>query len=239
MRTPRSNPSRLTRMKSSAGPWNHVAIIRPSSCQTVRNRSQSPASRQTTQFSTSSRIVSGSARAAAILALRDAGLNEPRDDRIGCEPMRRLRPASPSRRALLAPAAHAKHAACRRKAGQGSRERADRPAAASCRASRSSRTTRVAVLDITFDQLEVFLFPKKVACNDDRLHAAAVRRRDRRHAGRADARREAVAAERLRVRPGRLPSGDDGQQVLRHPAGRRRSRSRTSTRRSAACGTVA
>ena len=56
MLTPRSNPSRLTRMKSSAGPWNQVAIMRPSSCQTVRKRSQSPASRQTAQFSTSSRI---------------------------------------------------------------------------------------------------------------------------------------------------------------------------------------
>ncbi len=49
MRTPRSNPSRLTRMNSSNPPWNHVAIIRPSSCQTVRNWSQSPASRQTAQ----------------------------------------------------------------------------------------------------------------------------------------------------------------------------------------------
>src|SRR5262249_11752233 len=61
MRTPLANPSRLTRMKSSAGPWNHVAIIRPSSCQTVRKRSQSPASRQTTQFSTRRRISSSSA----------------------------------------------------------------------------------------------------------------------------------------------------------------------------------
>ena len=56
MFTPRSKPSRLTRMKSVAGPWNHVAIMKPSSCQTVANRSQSPASRHTTQFSTSSRI---------------------------------------------------------------------------------------------------------------------------------------------------------------------------------------
>src|SRR5262249_17742464 len=60
MRTPLANPSRLTRMKSSAGPWNQVAIIRPSSCQTVRKRSQSPASRQTTQFSTRRRISSSS-----------------------------------------------------------------------------------------------------------------------------------------------------------------------------------
>ena len=56
MFTPRSKPSRLTRMKSAAGPWNQVAIITPSSCQTVAKRSQSPASRHTTQFSTSSRI---------------------------------------------------------------------------------------------------------------------------------------------------------------------------------------
>ena len=54
--TPRSNPSRLTRMKSAAGPWNQVAIMNPSSCQTVANRSQSPASRHTAQFSTRSRI---------------------------------------------------------------------------------------------------------------------------------------------------------------------------------------
>src|SRR6185503_10871380 len=61
MRTPRSKPSRLTRMKSSQLPWNQVAIILPSSCQTVRNRSQSPASRQTTQFSTRLRIRASSA----------------------------------------------------------------------------------------------------------------------------------------------------------------------------------
>ncbi len=40
-------------MNSSAVPWNQVAIMRPSSCHTVRKRSQSPASRHTTQFSTS------------------------------------------------------------------------------------------------------------------------------------------------------------------------------------------
>ena len=56
MFTPRSNPSRLTRMKSAAGPWNQVAIMNPSSCHTVANRSQSPASRHSAQFSTSSRI---------------------------------------------------------------------------------------------------------------------------------------------------------------------------------------
>ena len=56
MLTPFAQPSLVTRMNSSAGPWNHVAIITPSSCQTVRKRSQSPASRQTAQLSTSSRI---------------------------------------------------------------------------------------------------------------------------------------------------------------------------------------
>src|SRR4051794_30651245 len=43
-------------MNSSAEPWNHVAIMRPSSCQTVAKRSQSPASRQTAQLSTRPRI---------------------------------------------------------------------------------------------------------------------------------------------------------------------------------------
>ena len=57
MLTPRSKPSRLTRMKSAAEPWNQVAIMRPSSCQTVAKRSQSPASRHTAQFSIRSRIV--------------------------------------------------------------------------------------------------------------------------------------------------------------------------------------
>src|SRR6478736_6834710 len=60
IRAPRSKPSRLAWMKSSQLPWNQVAIIRPSSCQTVRYRSQSPASRQTTQFSTRRRISSSS-----------------------------------------------------------------------------------------------------------------------------------------------------------------------------------
>src|SRR3954447_19409838 len=61
MLTPRSKPSRLTRMNSSAVPWNHVAIMRPSSCQRARNRSQSPASRHTAQASTRSRIARRSA----------------------------------------------------------------------------------------------------------------------------------------------------------------------------------
>src|SRR5262245_14096780 len=64
-------------MKSSAGPWNQVAIMYPSSCQTVRNRSQSPASRQTTQFSTSSRIASLSASA---LTCRPAVARSPDSD---------------------------------------------------------------------------------------------------------------------------------------------------------------
>src|SRR5438477_7712118 len=56
MLTPRSNPSRLTSMNCVAEPWNQVAVIQPSACHTVAKRSQSPASRQTTQFSTHSRI---------------------------------------------------------------------------------------------------------------------------------------------------------------------------------------
>src|SRR5665213_3173937 len=60
MLTPRAQPSCVTRMKSAAEPWNQVAIITPSSCQTVRKRSQSPASRQTAQFSINSRRASRS-----------------------------------------------------------------------------------------------------------------------------------------------------------------------------------
>ena len=60
MLTPFSKPARLTAMNSSAVPWNQVAIMRPSSCHTPRKRSQSPASRHTTQFSTTSRIASRS-----------------------------------------------------------------------------------------------------------------------------------------------------------------------------------
>src|SRR5207249_1424750 len=66
MLTPLSKPSRLTSMKRSAGPWNQVAIIRPSGCQTMRKRSQSPASRQTAQFCTTSRMRSRSISAASI-----------------------------------------------------------------------------------------------------------------------------------------------------------------------------
>src|SRR5262245_34246084 len=60
MLTPFSKPARLTAMNSSALPWNQVAIMRPSSCQTPRKRAQSPASRHTTQFSTTSRMASRS-----------------------------------------------------------------------------------------------------------------------------------------------------------------------------------
>src|SRR5947207_10988421 len=44
-------------MNSSKLPWNQVAIMRPSGCQTVRKRSHSRASRQSAQFSTSSRML--------------------------------------------------------------------------------------------------------------------------------------------------------------------------------------
>src|SRR5205809_5104832 len=66
MLTPLFQPSRLTSMKRSAGPWNQVAIIVPSECQTLRKRSQSPASRHTTQFSTTSRMRSRSIIAESI-----------------------------------------------------------------------------------------------------------------------------------------------------------------------------
>ena len=56
MLTPLLKPSRLTSMNRVAGPWNQVAVIHPSECQTVEKRSQSAASRQRTQFSTVSRM---------------------------------------------------------------------------------------------------------------------------------------------------------------------------------------
>src|SRR5437868_15045177 len=61
MLTPDSKPLRLTAMNSRAGPWYQVAVIHPSGCHTVANRSQSPESRHRTQFSTVSRIASLSA----------------------------------------------------------------------------------------------------------------------------------------------------------------------------------
>src|SRR5688572_10827321 len=56
MLTPFSKPALLTLMNSGAGPWNHVAVIQPSSCHTVRKRSQSPASRHSAQLWTTSTI---------------------------------------------------------------------------------------------------------------------------------------------------------------------------------------
>src|SRR5258706_2397578 len=58
MLTPLPNPPLLTSMNFPAGPWNQVAVIQPSSCQTVRKRSQSPASRHRAQFWTTSMICS-------------------------------------------------------------------------------------------------------------------------------------------------------------------------------------
>src|ERR1700722_10878571 len=79
MRTPCSKPSRLTAMNSSNGPCHHVAIIRPSSCQTERNRSQSPESRQRAHASTSSRI---SARSAGFPSIGTTGsIKRPQYDR--------------------------------------------------------------------------------------------------------------------------------------------------------------
>ena len=66
MLTPFAQPSRVTRMNSAAGPWNHVAIITPSSCHTVRKRSQSPASRQTAQFSIRARMSCRSMRSPSV-----------------------------------------------------------------------------------------------------------------------------------------------------------------------------
>ena len=44
-----------------------MAVIQPSACHTVAKRSQSPASRQTTQFSTVSRIASLSAVSSSVI----------------------------------------------------------------------------------------------------------------------------------------------------------------------------
>ncbi len=69
MLTPLSQPSLLTRIKSAADPWNQVADIHPSSCQTVAKRSQSPASRQIAQFSIRSRIAIRSACSASVMTV--------------------------------------------------------------------------------------------------------------------------------------------------------------------------
>src|SRR5579862_7501272 len=66
MRTPRFQPSSLPLMNSSNVPWNHVAHMRPSACQTVRKRSHKRASRHTAQFSTSSRMTRLSSSITAI-----------------------------------------------------------------------------------------------------------------------------------------------------------------------------
>ena len=77
MLTPFSKPARLMAMNSSAVPCVQVAIMRPSSCHTVRKRSQSPASRHTTQFSTNCRMASRSSVSASIpfLAVCASGEN--------------------------------------------------------------------------------------------------------------------------------------------------------------------
>src|SRR5688572_17365919 len=67
MLTPLLHPSRLAAMKSVALPWNHVACMRPSSCHTPRKRSQSPASRHSTQFSTTSRMAMRARRSASAM----------------------------------------------------------------------------------------------------------------------------------------------------------------------------
>ena len=62
MFTPCSNPDRLTAMNSAYGPWNQVAVIHPSSCQTRANSSHRPESRSTTQSSTTFRIADAAAK---------------------------------------------------------------------------------------------------------------------------------------------------------------------------------
>ena len=61
MFTPASNPAWLTRTNSAAGPWNQVAVIQPSSCQTDANVAQSPESRAIAQVSMTRRIRNSSA----------------------------------------------------------------------------------------------------------------------------------------------------------------------------------
>jgi len=66
MLTPLAQPFLLMSMNSSAVPCVQVAIMRPSSNQTVLNRSQCPASRQTAQLSTSWRIANWSSSSSFI-----------------------------------------------------------------------------------------------------------------------------------------------------------------------------
>ena len=62
MFTPWENPDRLTAMNSAYGPWNQVAVIHPSSCQTRANSSHRPESRRITQSSTTFRIADPAAK---------------------------------------------------------------------------------------------------------------------------------------------------------------------------------
>jgi hypothetical protein len=62
-----AQPALLITMNSSAVPGVQVAIMRPSSNRTEQARSQSPASRRTTQLSTSSRIASLSCRSTSVI----------------------------------------------------------------------------------------------------------------------------------------------------------------------------
>ena len=73
MLTPLAQPSCVTRMNSVYGPWNQVAIITPSGCHTVANRSQSPASRHTAQRSIIWRISSSCCKVSVILFISGRG----------------------------------------------------------------------------------------------------------------------------------------------------------------------
>jgi hypothetical protein len=57
-------------MNSAYGPWNQVAVIHPSSCQTRENSSHRPASRSTTQSSTTLRIADAAAKSNSPSTLR-------------------------------------------------------------------------------------------------------------------------------------------------------------------------
>jgi len=72
LRAPRAKLSWLARMKSSAPPWNQVAIMTPSWCQTERNSFQRPVSRHVAQFSISSRMARRSARSVLVAMHSDA-----------------------------------------------------------------------------------------------------------------------------------------------------------------------
>src|SRR5579875_2552063 len=76
IRTPRANPSRLTRMNSSNGPCHHVAIILPSGCQTSAKRSHARASRHRAQASTSRRISTSSLSGVRMVTSATRGRSE-------------------------------------------------------------------------------------------------------------------------------------------------------------------